>query len=296
MHPQNENLKHPPSHSSSNYQFAQNYSNQSYSPSLRADYPYQNRNSMRLAPTPHSPRPRHSPIENANFHRIPYGRRESAVSSNYDFYGYAIPSNRSSASSVSSQYLVQGGPISYVNRPQLYGNQPCRVLHQHPGPSSRNGPYYSRECLPHSSSTHHLQNRPVFYDDLHSTQPLYSHINAPLLPVNQELYYPINPPHIMLQNPTHTENQRLPAGDDRTNPKTDDSSSMQSGHSRVTETLTKTKVSKTENSQIKSSGEILIPHENLEAYRQEVKKSNDPVKQFEFAKQLILVAEGKRLN
>jgi hypothetical protein len=100
----------------------------------------------------------------------------------------------------------------------------------------------------------------------------------------------------MLQNPTHPENQRLPAGDDRTNPKTDDSSSMQSGHSRVTETLTKTKVSKTENSQIKSSGEILIPHENLEAYRQEVKKSNDPVKQFEFAKQLILVAEGKRLN
>jgi hypothetical protein len=38
--------------------------------------------------------------------------------------------------------------------------------------------------------------------------------------------------------------------------------------------------------------EALIPHENLESYRQEVKKSNDPIKQFQFAKQLILVAEG----
>ncbi|KAJ3331052.1 hypothetical protein HDU91_003426, partial [Kappamyces sp. JEL0680] len=39
--------------------------------------------------------------------------------------------------------------------------------------------------------------------------------------------------------------------------------------------------------------ETLIPHENLEAYRQEVKKSKDPIKQFDFAKQLILVAEGR---
>ena len=38
--------------------------------------------------------------------------------------------------------------------------------------------------------------------------------------------------------------------------------------------------------------EVLIPHENLEQYRQDVKKSNDPAQQFAFAKQLILVAEG----
>jgi hypothetical protein len=38
--------------------------------------------------------------------------------------------------------------------------------------------------------------------------------------------------------------------------------------------------------------EALIPHGNLEEYRQDVKKSNDPIKQFGFAKQLILVAEG----
>jgi hypothetical protein len=41
-----------------------------------------------------------------------------------------------------------------------------------------------------------------------------------------------------------------------------------------------------------TTASISIPHENLEAYRQEVKKSKDPIQQFEFAKQLILVAEG----
>jgi hypothetical protein len=40
-----------------------------------------------------------------------------------------------------------------------------------------------------------------------------------------------------------------------------------------------------------SSG-IYIPHENLEVYRREVKKSKDPEQYFEFGKQLILVSEG----
>ena len=35
-----------------------------------------------------------------------------------------------------------------------------------------------------------------------------------------------------------------------------------------------------------------VPHSNLESYRQEIKISRDPVKHFEFGKQLILVAEG----
>ena len=35
-----------------------------------------------------------------------------------------------------------------------------------------------------------------------------------------------------------------------------------------------------------------VPHENLESYRQEIKNSKDPIKHFEFGKQLILVAEG----
>ena len=41
-----------------------------------------------------------------------------------------------------------------------------------------------------------------------------------------------------------------------------------------------------------SATSATIPHENLEAYRTEIKKSKDPVKQFEFSKQLVLVAEG----
>ena len=43
------------------------------------------------------------------------------------------------------------------------------------------------------------------------------------------------------------------------------------------------------------SASATIPHENLEAYRMEVKASKDPIKQFEFAKQLVIVAEGMLL-
>lgn len=92
--------------------------------------------------------------------------------------------------------------------------------------------------------------------------------------------------------PYRPAQQLYPAGEQRYRPfvpvksAMQDSSDTASIHSNATTSMTDS------SRQIKDA---LIPHENLEAYRQTVKKSKDPKQQFAFAKQLIIVAEGNNL-